>query len=145
MLLLTPLCSFMASNELGAQQPSVRQPVPIELPSELAAVLRNYERAWRARDAEALSRLFVDSATVLTNTGNLVVGRGAVRDRYAGSGGTLFLRAYAYAAADHVAHIIGGYALNVNGPDAGTYVLALVRRGTAGPWLIAADLDRAKR
>ncbi len=138
------LATLNAGTGVSAQQAPPKQAVAIELPNELARVLRDYEKAWRARDADALARLFADEATVLTNTGNVVVGRNAVRDIYAGSGGTLFLRAYSYAASGEVAHIIGGYALEANGPDVGTYVLALVRRGN-GPWLIAADLDRAKR
>jgi ketosteroid isomerase-like protein len=141
-LAASAICFATGANAQGAPP---KQAVAIELPAEFASVLRNYEKAWRGRDMDALSRLFVDGATVLTNTGNVVVGRGAVRDVYAGSGGALFLRAYAFADGGEVAHIIGGYALSANGPDVGTYVLALVRPSRTGPWLIAADLDRAKR
>jgi hypothetical protein len=128
-----------------AQGETANRPLPsVTLPAELDRVLRDYETAWRARDAEALSRLFADGRVVMTNTGRPVHGRQAVRDVYAGSGGPLVLRAVGYAVGDTVAHIIGGYTLRPGEGDAGTFVLALVR-APGGPWLIAADMDRQIR
>lgn len=120
-------------------------PLPsVTLPADLDRVLRDYEKAWRASDAQGLSDLFVDGRVVLTNSGRAVVGRAAVKELYSRGGGPLILRAMSYAADDTVAHIIGAYATREGGTDSGSFVLALVRpRG--GKWLIAADMDRPYR
>ncbi|HJU72408.1 MAG TPA: nuclear transport factor 2 family protein [Gemmatimonadaceae bacterium] len=120
-------------------------PLPsVTLPPELDRVLRDYEIAWRASDANGLAALFADGRVVMTNSGQAVRGREAVRQMYSRGGGPLVLRAMSYAVDDTVAHIIGGYALRPGEGDAGTFVLALVR-SPGGKWLISADMDRARR
>lgn len=129
---------------LAAAQPSAPAPVAplpsIQLPAELDRVLRDYERAWQARDAAALAALFTEDGMVLGNGRPPVRGRAAVQEAYTGSGGPLALRAIAFAADDTVSYVIGGFAQQVGEPDGGKFVLVL-RREPGGPWRIAADMD----
>ncbi len=144
--LLVTLALLGSPLTASGQAPSAPAPLPsVQLPAELARVLRDYETAWRASDATGLANLFVDGRVVMTNSGRAVSGRAAVRELYARGGGALFLRAVAYAMDDTVAYIIGGYAVRQGENDAGTYVLTLVRPAPGGKWLISADMDRARR
>lgn len=121
-------------------------PLPsIELPAELDRVLRDYERAWRAGDENALAALFTDDGFVPTGQG-WVRGRDAIRSTYENSQGDLYLRALAHAVQDTVGYIVGAYGYGDAPPvaDRGKFVLAL-RRARSGPWLIAADLDQSNR
>ena len=45
-------------------------------------VVKAWQRAMKARDADALSRLYTDDAILALSTGRLVRGRGSVRDAY---------------------------------------------------------------
>ncbi|MGQ0539380.1 MAG: YybH family protein [Gemmatimonadaceae bacterium] len=137
-VLAVPAAACGQANTDTAPLPSVT------LPAALDRVLRDYERAWRASDANGLAELFADGRVVMTNSGQAVRGRAAVRQMYSSGGGPLLLRAMSYAVDDTVAHIIGGYALRPGERDAGTFVLALVR-SPGGKWLISADMDRARR
>jgi ketosteroid isomerase-like protein len=121
------------------QQPSV------QLPPALDRVLRDYERAWQARDAAALAALFAEDGYVLQRGRPPARGRAAVRAAYEGSGGPLSLRALSYAVGgDSVGYIIGGYSGRPGEPDIGKFVLAL-RMGADGRWLIAADIDNSNQ
>lgn len=71
-------------------------------------------------------------------------GHAAIREVYANSGGSLSLRAVAYAVSDTVGYIIGGFSRQAGEPDGGKFVLAL-RRTRGGPWRIAADMDNGNR
>ena len=124
------LCAAAASAEM----PSV------PLPGELARVLRDYERAWQARDAAALATLFAEDGFILPSGKFPVRGRTAIREAYAKSGGPLYLRAFTYATEGNTGYIIGGYRYAENAPDNGKFILTL-RRGKDGKWLIAADMD----
>jgi hypothetical protein len=105
---------LIASSAL-AQQPPAVDPLPsVTLPADLARVLTDYEKAWRARDASAC---------------------------YTGAGGALFLRATGYAAESGHAYIIGGFRFTESDGDAGKFVLTLIK-GADGRWLIVADMDR---
>lgn len=117
----------------------------IVLPAELDRVLRDYERAWRAGDENALTALFTDDGFVPTGQG-WVRGRDAIRSTYENSQGDLHLRALAYAVQDTVGYIVGayGYGGAPPVPDRGKFVLAL-RRARDSRWLIAADLDQSNR
>ncbi|MGI9174042.1 MAG: YybH family protein, partial [Rhodothermales bacterium] len=110
------------------------------LPPELDRVLRDYEQGWRDRDADALAALFTPDGFVLRAGHPPVRGRTAIAEAYQGSGGPLHLHAFAFAEADSVAYIIGGYRAAPARPDAGKFILTL-RRGPDGQWLIAADMD----
>lgn len=116
----------------------------IQLPPEVDRVLRDYERAWQARDPAALASLFAEDGFVLSNGRPPVRGREAIRARYEGSGGPLALRALAYATEGPVGYVIGVYAPGAGRDDTGKFVLAL-RRGAGGRWLIAADMDNSNQ
>lgn len=116
----------------------------VALPPDLDRVLRDYERAWRARDAAALAALFAEDGFVLSNNRPAVRGRAAIRVHYAEAGGPLVLRAVASAVDGSVGHIVGGYAREEGAPDIGKFVLAL-QRGPDGRWLIGADIDNGVR
>ena len=119
------------------------QPLPsATLPPELDRVLRDYERAWRAKDPSALAALFAEDGFVLSNGKPPVRGREAIRAAYTGAGGALVLRALAYATGGKTGYIIGAYAGTADIPDEGKFILALTK-GENGRWLIAADMDNA--
>jgi ketosteroid isomerase-like protein len=122
---------------------AVMVPPTQELPADLARVLRDYERAWQARDPKALAELFTDDGFVLSNGKVAVRGRAAIVEAYSGQGGPLALRAYEHATSGDVGYIIGGYTANAGEEDHGKFVLAL--RKVDGRWMIAADIDNSIR
>src|SRR6185436_2510558 len=107
------LCVTPTLTVLEAQGTTATTAAPtlpsVNLPSELNRVLRDYERAWGARDAAGLSALFAEDGFVLQGGRPPVRGRSAIRAAYAGSGGPLRLRAFAYATSGDVGYILGGY------------------------------------
>ncbi len=134
-LLLLCFCLNVAS---GQDHPSV------ELPPELARVLRDYESAWTKRDAVALARLFAEDGFVLPNGGTPVRGRRAIEAFYTGHGGPLALRALAFRVSGNVGFIIGGYARTAGMVDEGKFTLTLVK-DAGGRWLIMSDMDSSNR
>ena len=134
---------------LGAVAAAAPDPAPVPLPSiqlppELARVLTDYETAWRARDAAALARLFAEDGFVMSSGQLPVRGRAAIEERYAGSGGPLFLRAFAYAVEGKTGYILGGFTNRQSGADIGKFTLTL-SRGADGRWLIFSDMDNGNR
>jgi ketosteroid isomerase-like protein len=127
-----------------AQAPEPALPPSVDLPPELARVLRDYEAAWSRKDAAALARLFTEDGYVMANGAAPVKGRAAVEKHYTGSGGPLFLRAFAYAAEGAVGYILGGFTSQQGAPDAGKFTLTL-RKGGDGRWLIVSDMDSPNR
>ncbi|HEU4521706.1 MAG TPA: SgcJ/EcaC family oxidoreductase [Thermoanaerobaculia bacterium] len=123
-----------AASQQAAALPSV------ELPAAVDRVLRDYERAWQAHDAEALASLFAEDGFVLANGKPPVRGRAAIREAYAKSGGALSLRALAWSASGDTGYIIGAFRTAADAPDMGKFILAL-HRDASGRWLIAADID----
>lgn len=148
---LNQLAVILAAVALPARAqtpPAAPAPAPlpsVTLPADLARVLTDYERAWRAGDEAALTALFTEDGFVAAGQG-WVRGREAIRVHYENSQGDLHLRALAYAVQDTVGYIVGayGYGGSAPVPDRGKFVLAL-RRAPGGPWLIAADLDQSNR
>ncbi len=115
-------------------------PLPsVALPAELDRVLRDYERAWQAKDAGALAALFTEDGFVLALNRPPVRGRAAIREAYAGAGGPLALRAYAFHTQGDLAVILGGYATTPGGGDVGKFTLTL--RRVEGRWLLFSDMD----
>jgi uncharacterized protein (TIGR02246 family) len=114
------------------------------LPPELDRVLRDYERAWRAKDPAALASLFAEDGFVMSDGAPPIRGRDAIRAKYANSGGPLALRALAWATEGKVGYIIGGFGGDAAKPDSGKFILAL-KRDDGGRWLIAADMDNSNR
>jgi ketosteroid isomerase-like protein len=138
------LLVLLAGADAAAQAPDATLPPSIDLPPELARVLRDYEAAWSRRDAPALARLFTEDGYVMANGGAPVKGRPAIEKHYTGSGGPLFLRAFAYAAEGSVGYILGGFASQQGSVDAGKFTLTL-RKGPDGRWLIVSDMDSPNR
>lgn len=130
---------------VGGQQPAPSPaPLPsVVLPPALDRVLRDYERAWRARDAAALAGLFTEDGFVLSNGTPPVRGRAAIRVAYADSGGPLALRALASSTDGNVGYIAGAFARVAAEPDMGKFILAI--RKEEGRWQIAADMDNSNR
>lgn len=116
-------------------------PLPsVPLPAELERVLRDYETAWRARDAKALANLFAEDGFVLQGGRPAVRGRSEIEKAYTGAGGPLALRAIAFATEGNVGYIIGGFSRAEGQPDSGKFTLTL-RKGRDGRWLIMSDMD----
>ncbi len=113
----------------------------VPLPPELDRVLRDYERLWKAGDAEGLADIFTADGFAIQR-GRWVRGREAIVQAYGSAGGDLRLRALAHAADGDVGYIIGayGYGDTPGAADRGKFILAL-NRSENGRWLIAADLD----
>lgn len=134
------VCPASAQDE-----PSQRAVSSIELPAELARVLRDYEAAWAAGDENALAALFTEDGFVPT-PGGWVRGRADIARVYENSSGPLRLRAHAYSIAESVGYIVGayGYGASSGELDGGKFLLAL-RKDRSGKWLIAADLDSSNR
>lgn len=126
----------------SASGPSTAKELPsVALPPELERVLRDYERAWRAGDAAALAALFAEDGFVLQSNRPPVRGRAAIQAAYASEGGgPLRLRALAFAAAETIAYIVGGYGYGDQPGDIGKFTLTL-RREPGGPWRIYSDMD----
>jgi ketosteroid isomerase-like protein len=147
-----PLLALVAAPVVGQSAPAAAPPVAppaalpsVSLPPEVDRVLRDYERAWRARDPEALAALYVDDGFVLANGAPPRRGRTAIAEGYRGAGGALFLRALDYATADTVGFVIGAFRSEEGGADGGKFVLALRRGSPTQPWRIAADIDNPIR
>lgn len=127
----------------AAAQAEVSPPAPmpsVTLPPELDRVLRDYEKHWQARSATGLAELFVEDGFVLQGGKLPVRGRAAIEQAYRSGGGPLSLRAFAYATADTLGYIIGGYAGQAGARDSGKFIL-LLRKDRSGTWRIVADMD----
>jgi len=143
--ILAVVAQVLVTALMNAQQtPSPPTQPSVDLPPELARVLRDYEAAWSKRDATALAQLFAEDGFVLPNGGTPVRGRAAVEKFYAGHGGPLVLRAIAFAAEGNVGYIIGGYGGKAGTPDEGKFTLTL-RKGAGGKWLIMSDMDSSNQ
>jgi uncharacterized protein (TIGR02246 family) len=120
------------------------QTVPsVTLPAPLDRVLRDYEKAWRAKDAKALAALFTEDGWVLQSESNFAHGRAAMEKQYEGQGGPLYLRAVAAESNGNLAYILGAYTYNApSNPDMGKFTLVL-KRDKSGRWLIVSDMDNS--
>lgn len=144
---------FLLAALLGAGQaaaPPQQSSADVErlpsvvLPPEVGRVLRDYEKAWRSRDAAALAELFAEDGFVMASGRPPVRGREAIRAAYASAGGRLSLRALAFSTAGDIGYIIGAFGREEGSPDTGKFILAL-KRGAGGRWLIMADMDNSNR
>ena len=137
---------FALPGGVLAQTPSPPAQLPsVTLPAALDRVLRDYERHWKAGNADSLAALFVADGFVLQPGRPPVRGLEGIAGAYRSSpGGPLALRAFAFATADTVGYIIGGFAMSPGAPDGGKFILAL-RRSPGGSWRIAADMDNGNR
>jgi len=135
-------CGAPRNNRGEAEAVTAIQGAAESLPPELDRVLRDYERAWAAKDARALADLFAEDGFVLSDGRPPVRGREAIRKAYSNAGGPLWLRSLGHATDGAVGYILGVYTHKPDGPLAGKFVLTL-RRHEGGPWLIAADMDNS--
>ena len=133
-LLLAALAGAQAPAAGDSPQPSV------ELPPELARVLRDYEAAWQKRDAAGLAALFAEDGFVMAGGRPPLRGRAAIERHYSGSGGPLTLRALAFTTEGNVGYILGGFARRQGEADIGKFTLTL-RRAPDRRWLIVSDMD----
>jgi ketosteroid isomerase-like protein len=133
----TAMALLLAAVPALAGEPALPS---VALPPELARVLTDYEKAWRARDAAALARLFAEDGFVLSPGSEPARGRAAIEKHYANAGGGLSLRAFAYAVDGRIGYIVGGFGHRAGEPDDGKFTLTLVRGGD-GRWLIFSDMD----
>jgi ketosteroid isomerase-like protein len=128
---------FMLTMAMAQEQ---SKPLPsVELPPALQRVLTDYERAWQAKDADALSRTFAEDGFVLSSNNPPIRGRENIRKFYANAGGGLSLRALAFASEGSVGYIIGGYSGAKGEPDTGKFTLTLKKVGDK--WMIMSDMD----
>jgi ketosteroid isomerase-like protein len=141
LIALLLICAGAASSQTPAPAPPLAS---IVLPADLQRVLTDYEAAWRARDAAALSRLFAEDGFVLSGGHPPVRGRNAIREHYSGAGGALSLRALAFAVDGSLGYIIGAYSRSAEEPDVGKFTLTL-RKGADGRWLIVSDMDNGNQ
>ncbi len=140
-LLLLVAASLLFVSAAGAQPGGAAERLPsVELPPEVERVLRDYEHAWRARDAAALAALFTHDGFALRPGRPPARGEAAIEQAYRGAGGPLHLRALAYEASGTVAYVVGAYSARAGLPDGGKFVLVL-RRDADGRWRIVADID----
>ena len=131
---------FLVHAMPGAVRAEPQQQATVVLPAPLARVLADYEVAWRNKDAAALAALFTEDGFVLSNGAPPVRGRAQIEKHYAGAGGPLALRAFAFATDGSIGYIIGGFASKEGQPDSGKFTLTL-RRDPDGRWLIVSDMD----
>lgn len=121
------------------------EPIPsVELPAELAAVLRGYEVAWSNKNPQALAALFTPDGFVLSPDRPMVRGRAAIVSEYEGQGYPMALRAVAHRTSGEVGWIVGGYRDAGAENDLGKFLLAL-EKDKDGAWKIAADMDNSLR
>ncbi len=129
----------------AAAQAKPAWPLPtVQLPAELARVLRDYEAAWKAGDGARLAEVFTADGFILPNGRLPQRGTAAIAASHTKPGGDLQLVAFAFAAADTVGYIIGGYRYPDSVGPGGKFVLAL-RRERNGPWKIAADIENGSQ
>jgi ketosteroid isomerase-like protein len=134
----------LIASAAAAQGPALATQASVELPADLARVLHDYEKMWGSKDAPGLARLFAEDGYVLPNGGAPVKGRAAIERHYTGSGGPLFLRAFAFAAEGTVGYILGGYTDEAGAPDIGKFTLTL-RKAPDAQWQIVSDMDSSNR
>ncbi len=145
-LVFLALGLMLVAGPLSAQnasEPAAGPELPdAALPPQLDRVLRDYERAWRAGDAEALASLFAEDGFVLQGNRPPIRGRPAIRAAYEaqGEGGPLRLRALAFTTTETIGYIIGAYGYGNTPGDMGKFTLTL-RRAPGEPWLIFSDMD----
>jgi ketosteroid isomerase-like protein len=117
-------------------------PATVSLPAEVDRVLKDYEKAWIAKDTEALAKLFTSDGMALPSGQMPAQGAESISKAYAPSvGGALNLRAFAYGASGDLGYVIGGWGGASGKPEFGKFVLVL--RRVKDRWLIVSDMDNS--
>ncbi len=136
-ILLGPLVALALNLPVWAQTPAT-----VTVPAEIDQLLKDYEKAWIAKDTAALAKLFTADGMALPSGQMPAQGEESIRKAYSQSvGGALNLRPVAYGASGELAYVIGGWGGAVGKPEFGKFVLAL--RKVNGRWMIAADMDNS--
>ncbi len=128
---------------LALHLPALAQtPATVVLPAEVDRVLKDYEKAWIAKDTAALAKLFTGDGMALPSGQMPAQGEDSIRKAYAPSvGTTLNLRPFSYSTSGELAYVIGGWGGAADKPEYGKFVLVL--RRVSGRWLIVADMDNS--
>lgn len=126
--------------DVAAQRPNAWPLPTVELPPEMAIVLRDYEKAWKAGDGARLAQVFTADGFVLPSGQLPRRGTAEIARWHTTPGGDLELVAFAFAAADTVGYIVGGYRYPTTKGPGGKFLLAL-RREAGRAWRIAADIE----
>lgn len=134
------IAAVLAMTIAGLASAQHQAPPSVDLPAPLASVLADYEKAWTAKDAQSLARLFAEDGWVLSSGQPPVHGRAAIEKHYQDAGSPLFLRGLAWATEGKVGYIIGGFARERGAADIGKFTLTL-RQDAGGKWLIYSDMD----
>jgi ketosteroid isomerase-like protein len=114
----------------------------VTLPAEVDRVLKDYEKAWIAKDTGALAKLFTADGMALPNSQLPAQGEESIRKAYSQSvGAPLNLRPFGYGTSGELAYVIGGWGGAVDKPEFGKFVLVL--RRVNGRWLIVSDMDNS--
>lgn len=134
------LVALLAIASIYHQTPEPPKSLPsVTLPPALQRVLTDYEKAWQAKDADALSKLFAEDGFVLPSYNPPIRGRENIKKFYTGQGGDLSLRAFAFSNQGSTGYIIGGYTSAKGQPDTGKFTLTLKKVGDR--WMIMSDMD----
>lgn len=128
---------------LALNAPTLAQtPVTVTVPTEVDQLLKDYEKAWIAKDTGALAKLFTVDGMALPSGQMPAQGEESIRKAYSQSvGSPLNLRAIAYGVSGDLAYVIGGWGGASGKPEFGKFVLVL--RRVNGRWLIVADMDNS--
>ena len=128
---------------LALNTPALAEPLPtVTLPADVDRVLKDYEKAWIAKDTAALAKLFTTDGMALPSGQMPARGEESIRKAYAQSvGSPLNLRAVGYGASGELAYVIGGWGGALDKPEFGKFVLVL--RRVNGRWLIVSDMDNS--
>ena len=128
---------------LALNAPVLAEPLPtVTLPADVDRVLKDYEKAWIAKDTAALAKLFTPDGMALPSGQMPAQGEESIRKAYAQSvGSPLNLRAVGYGASGELAYVIGGWGGALDKPEFGKFVLVL--RRVNGRWLIVSDMDNS--
>lgn len=138
-LIVAPFFAAMLAVPALAQTPP-----SVGVPAEVDQLLRAYERAWAANDAQAVAALFAPDGFALPSGQPPARGTENIRRAYAHGGGQpTELRALDYRASGELAYVVGAYGPAGQGRDFGKFVLVL--RKVDGRWLIAADIENANQ
>lgn len=136
-ILLSTLFALALNVPAFAQTPPT-----VSLPAEVDRLLKDYEKAWIAKDTGALAKLFTSDGMALPSGQMPAQGEESIRKAYSPSvGAPLNLRAVAYGASGELAYVIGGWGGAADKPEFGKFVLVL--RRVNGRWLIVADMDNS--
>ena len=137
MTLLATLLTLVLNAAVAADIPTT-----VAVPTEVDQLLKDYEKAWIAKDTGALAKLFTGDGMALPSGQMPAQGEESIRKAYAQSvGAPLNLRAIAYGASGDLAYVIGGWGGASGKPEFGKFVLVL--RRVNGRWLIVADMDNS--